>query len=811
MTTRATDSDPPPSGRRPPWNPSIPATALLLLCLPLVAHALAVAYEWIYFPMVLVEGLLSEGPLRGPYAASILRHTLGFTLELAVAAAMTSWMLVRRGASIRRALADAVLHLLPLALAPALLFTDHLLVRVYVYAFLVALVVAGLAWRLVPPEDPDPRSPTPHRLALAAAIVAAALYITLPWLQHASYWSSVYDLGLFAGSIRSTLHGDGFLFSPQFGCTFMAEHFAPILVLLVPFYAIHEDPMTLQVIMALSMASAGYLVFRVADEILKDGWIALAFCLSYLLLPDVLNAQWHGFKMDLLLPPMALGAVLSLHRGNVRWFVLCLLLMWATKEDTVIQTGFLGVYAAWVHRRRALGIAVVAASIVLGILLLGWVLPAYSIFAAPGEYLRDFYADHYKFSRHFEHLGPTLPKAIGGVLANPLYVLGHLFSEDRLAGILTLLGPLAFLALFGGIGSLLLLLPTLEMLLSNFHYMYGLDLYYSCLPVALAYPAAMLGLARLLRRIERRPGAADRRAVPRTRAAVAGYLLAAVMLLAWLDPDHPLSPVFERPAYLVTPRTRAIDRMVAAIPPEVPVSATGYAAIHLMNRPKPAMVPVAVNDAAYVLIDLHRPAYPVKPAVMIVFTRRLLEDPTWGVEQAAGGAVLLRRGGPRDLVPAALRYLDNPDIEAEDYETSAYSNLGVLDRSASNGAALRVTPADRRGPGYLHHGTGWCFTPGDYEAVFRIAAERPDDVPADRLAVTLDVFDVAGELVGPEPGAGILVERHLRFLDFERLGGWVDVPLHFRAARIGPIDFRVLYHDAGTVSLDVIRVRRTGP
>ncbi|MBI5499550.1 MAG: DUF2079 domain-containing protein [Deltaproteobacteria bacterium] len=780
---------------------ALPALSAVLL-LPPVAYGLALAHRWMYVPADVVEQLLRDRPWSGYNRAPLMLEVEWVLLELVILAGCLAAVLRPRVGSWVRAVREAVLHLSPLGLSPFLLFVDHLSTRLLLLAALIAGVAAAAAFRMVPDAPArGERSRWPRRLAPVLALGAAVYYASLAWLQHHGYWTSLYDLGLFAGSLRSTVHGDGILFSPQFGCTFLAEHFSPILLLLAPLYALWQDPMCLQLVQAVSMAAAGYLIFLLADETLEDGWLALAFGFSYLVFPDVLQAQWHGFKMDLLEPPMLVGALLALRRNRPSWFLLSILLLWATKEDTCLYTAILGLYAWLAHGYKRLGPAVMVASVVYGAIVLGWVITAYSIFQEPGSFYRDFPREQYKFAKHFAHLGPTLPRAIWHALTNPLYSLGYAFSDARLAVWLTLLAPLGFLALAGGAVTLLLLLPVFEMVLSNFTFMFAMDFYYSCAPVAVAYPAAILGCAALLRRLDASDRWRARLPAGRVRAAVGGYVVAAVLVLAWADPQSPFSPVNERPAYLRTPRTALLDEVIASIPPEVPVSATGYLAIHLMDRPRPAMLPFGLERARFAVIDLYRPGFPFpgKLATLLPFTRKMIESPEWGVRRAERGVVLLERGAPRDLNARALEALDAPDFEPEEWEGTNFPNLAVRDDAASNGAFLRVGPSDRRGAGKLFWGPFYPLTPGRYTATFRLAASRESYEAPGRLVATIDVLGNGGET---------FAARDLRFADFARPGDWQDFPLDFSFDSYQALEFRVHYHDAGTLALDVIRVRR---
>jgi uncharacterized membrane protein len=780
------------------------ACGAILLLVP-VGYALGLAWQWFYYPAPLIEQLLSNGPFRGYGRLPMLREMGFFLLEVLLLAVAIAVLLRQRGFGWLRAARDAALHLLPLGLAPLLLFVDDMGSRIYLYAALVAAVAGTVAFRGVAPATGDGRrSPWPRRLARVAAVGAATWYFTLALLQHAAYWSSFFDLGMFAEALRSTMHGDGILWTPHFGMTFLAEHFSPILLLLAPIYAVAEDPMTLQLVQSLSMAGTGYLIFVLAEETLEDGWLALAFAVSYLLLPTTFLSQWHGFKMDLLEPPLIVGAVLAVRRGDRRWFLLLVALLWATKEDACVPTALLGLWAWLAHGWRRLGPIVIAASVVYGALLFAWVLPAYALFQEPGTYMVDFNRDLYKFSRHFFHLGPNLAEAMWRAATNPLYSLGYLFSEQRMGSVLLLLGPCAFLALAGGWRNLLLLVPTLEMLLANFGYMYTLDVYYSCVPMALAYPAAIFGLAKILARLRTSVRWPDLDVPRRVRAAAAAYLGAAVLLLLYLEPHSPVSPVNSRPAYVQTPRTRLLDEVLDAIPPDVPVAATGYAAIHLTNRTRLAQLPFGLERAQWVLIDLYRPPWPFPGglATLVPFTRRILDTHDWGVVRSERGVFLLRRGAPQTLNARVLAQIDEPDFEAEEWEQSVYPNLAFQDPSCSNGAALRVTPSDRRGPGKLMAGPDYPLSPGPYRATFRLAASRASYEGPGRLVATLDVAAAGGAQ---------LAILDLRFGDFASAGGWQEFTLDFEAPPRTPLEFRVHYHDAGTLALDVIRIRKRGP
>lgn len=783
----------------------VQAAAAVLLLVP-AAHLLAVAHEWLYLSWDRIEELAREGPLWGFYGPPILRGSVGFLVEIWTGTALLAWLLRQSGSSWPRAVRDAALHLLPLGLTAFALFYDNVPGRLMLVAGIVSATAAAIAFRALPPPTRDEGpSRWPRRLAIGMAVGAAGWFITLALLRHASYWSSIIDLGLFSGALESTLRGDRFLYAPELGVTFLAEHFSPILALLLPLHRLWPDPAMLLVVQSLAVAAGGYLLFRWAEEVLGDGWLALILAASYLLAPDTFQGQWHDFHMDLLMPPMIFGALLALQRGRTVWFLACVGLLWCTKEDAFVYTTLLGLYAALAHRRRWLALGTVAASLLVGAALLLWVVPAFGKTQDPGWFFRTTWnpgtGGTYKFLERYGHLGKTIPAILGNALSNPFYVLGYVLSEDRLASLLTLTVPLGFAAFLGGAASLVLLSACLVMLVASHEYMNALSFYYGAIPLCFAYAAGVVGLARIRERIARGSGfgpPAAGRAHRFDRATLA-WIGTSTLALLWIHPESPVSPVHERPAYLRTARTEFLDRVVASIPPDVPLSATGYLGVHLMNRPRPRMLPYGTDRAEWVAIDLYRPPWPLEGAELWRMAERLARDPGWRVVTAERGVIVVRRGTPDEAArERALEMLRSPVLEPEEWESSLYSNLAVARDDASGGWALEVTPADHRGAGWLFNGPFAALPEGEYEVEYRLAAEGEPGRASTDLLGTIDVFR----------GGEVLAGRDLRLSDFERPGAWQTFTLRFRRTAPDPYEFRVFYHDQGTLAVDVIRVRR---
>jgi hypothetical protein len=505
--------------------------------------------------------------------------------------------------------------------------------------------------------------------------------------------------------------------------------------------------------------------------------------------------------MDLLMPPMIFGALLALRRRSTLWFGSCVLALWLTKEDAFLYTGLLGLFAWVAHRRRLLGAVTFGASLIVGYALLEWVLPAFRELQEPGLFFTttDTTGPGYKFLERYEHLGGSIKDVLATIATNPVYVAGHLLSAERLASLLTITAPLGFAAFFG-LAPLLLLSACAVMLLASHFLMSSLSFYYGAIPLAFATAAGVVGLARVRDRLARLDAAGGPPRVPRFHSAAVAWTATVSLTLLAIHPDSILSPAYPRPRYLRTARTAFLDGVVRSIPPDVPLTSTGYVGVHLMNRSRPRMLPFGLEKAEYILIDLYRPPWPLDGYQLWFFAERMLLDPGWGAVRAGRGVIVLRKGAERSMNDAALRTLRDFELEPEEWEYSQYPNLAVARDDASGGYAITVTPDDRRGPGLVFWGPFAVLPPGEYAVEYRLAAELEPGRTVDDLVVSVDVYR-DGE---------ILAARDLAFRDFPRPDVWLPVELRFHTTQDGPYEFRVYYHDSGTLALDVVRVRRVG-
>src|SRR5258705_5560296 len=117
---------------------------------------------------------------------------------------------------------------------------------------------SGCGWRrIICPDVTSAAGPPAARAwrdTTLLALLGALAFVVLKVHQWHAFGVHA-ELAEFESRIESTLHG-GLLMRHRGEASFLGEHFAPVLLLLVPRYALLPSPLTLLVVQALAAAAA---------------------------------------------------------------------------------------------------------------------------------------------------------------------------------------------------------------------------------------------------------------------------------------------------------------------------------------------------------------------------------------------------------------------------------------------------------------------------------------------------------------------------------------------------------------------------
>ncbi|WP_405063984.1 DUF2079 domain-containing protein [Kribbella sp. NBC_01505] len=378
--------------------------------------------------------------------------------------------------------------------------------------------------------------------AWPAAVLASGFAIVNTWfvlMQHRSFRTGAFDLGIFDQAVHSYAHGHlpvSTIRDPNL--VLLGDHFHPILMLLAPFHRLFPTAETLLVAQALFFAVSVFPIARLASTTLGNR-IGLVIGACYGLSWGLLNAitfDFHEVAFAVPLLAFALTEFLHGHPGRAVAIAAPLVLV---KEDLGLTLAVLGFLIALRPETRRLGVWTAIGGTAASLLSVFVIIPAFSAYGT------------------YRYLGTS------GLMA------GDLFSWDKLWLVALLLLPTLFIALRSPI--VLLLLPTLAWRLGSTYVLYWIPTFhYDAVLMPIVFCALIHGLALL------RPHLLGRRR--RLLRPLIATGLAISCLSFFLHSAASNGP--GQPAEFAAAANRLIDR----IPDNSTVSTTSTIAPHLTSK-----------------------------------------------------------------------------------------------------------------------------------------------------------------------------------------------------------------------------------
>lgn len=449
------------------------------------------------------------------------------------------------------------------------------------------------------------------RTAFALALTLyAAVAGTLSVLKHATYHSSLIDLGIFDQVIWNTAHGRPFwdTLDPfqQIHHVFLGQHFSPGLALLAPIYWVAPSVYSLLIVQTLALAVSAVPIYLLAARRTGDERIALAFGCAYLCHPSLAYINLFDFHEIAMATPLLAWAVDRLDAGKPRMACVFLVLALVFKEEVGFIVAAFGLFVALAYRRRLLGVALFVLGISWTAAVVYWAIPA----IRGGPYL---------FTGRYQ----------GGLLQHGsihLAYLLHFLSWQKAAYFAWLLLPLLLLPLLGGAAVVLLIPTSAYTILSSYPLQYDIHYHYAAPLLPLLFAAAVFGLQRLPVRL---------------RLGVALGVLALSLCAGWLVGPLPGEREFTAANYRMGPREQAISRLVALVPAGVSLAVDNQMGAHLTERVRVYHFFTGYERSQALLFDLReRSATEAKRQRAVAAIAR---DPRWRLVARDDGIVLYVR------------------------------------------------------------------------------------------------------------------------------------------------------------------------
>src|SRR5262245_19993147 len=195
----------------------------------------------------------------------------------------------------------------------------------------------------------------------ALATTALALFFVVSATSHLSFHTLSHDFGIFDEALEWTLRGQ-LLFSPIQGHGFLAEHFSPLLLVLVPLHALWRSPWLLVAVHPLLLWAAVFPLRSLLEGSVSRRVTNLA-CLIYLAHPTLASALRYGFHVEAFLPLILFALLRVARRGPALAHGALLVGALSIKEDVGLY--LLG-FAAWLAvAERRIRLAVITAAAAL--------------------------------------------------------------------------------------------------------------------------------------------------------------------------------------------------------------------------------------------------------------------------------------------------------------------------------------------------------------------------------------------------------------------------------------------------------------
>jgi len=642
------------------------------------------------------------------------------------------------------------------------------------------------------------------RIVLLLIIAYTVFFSGYTIFMHYAFKTYAWDLGIFTQSMWSTINlGKPFYYTIEAttnpSMNFMGAHFSPVLLLVVPVYALHQSPLTLLVLQSFVIGLAALPLYWIAERKLQSKLWGLTFAVAFLLHPALHGMNCFDFHVEAFIP---LFFFLAFHyldtKQWVKGFAFSILTL-TTIEFAPILTAFLGLYflVKTNHRRIKTSIRPYLRKILPSILLIAisivWFYLAFSVTYSinplkatglPGKW---------------DNWGRSLTEVIPNVLKDPLRALSTMASPiEKPFYAFLMLAPLVFLPVLAPLELLLSLPWMFAALLSDYSPYYEPYFQYFGFVVAQTFIAAVFGARRLVGIISERKG-------------YQGFekklmALVLVMSITFAVAVSPVGlPALTRRSVQITQHTNTLHNILSLIPPNASVATQNDILPHLAQREHIQVLDWPMEqEFDYIVVDLKSSHIFYKPTPASVPPIEALNgvfDQGYGIVASADGILLLRKDytGPYEIYEPYQETFDHTKLS-----TIPFASYVGYDGSSESGSVIIHSNEHRTG--WMWAGPLQWFLSGRYNATFRMKTESND------LNLTIDVLGTRLNMMNNTWLYHRLYYRTLVFSDFESIGMWQEFTVSFTIDAPMQVELRGWCESSNTyVALDYIRIMQLEP
>jgi uncharacterized membrane protein len=611
-------------------------------------------------------------------------------------------------------------------------------------------------------------------LVISAYIIAMS---TFTIMKNNALMTSGFDLGIFNQAFSTTLFdhklfyetGD-LSFNP--GGSFFGVHFAPILFLLLPFYAIYPSVEILLVIQTVILAVGAFPVYWMSrDKLGKEAGLMISAL--YLVYPPLLLLNLNDFHLEAFASTFFLFSVYYLEKEEWMKSSALIILAMLTTEFAPIIGVFVALYGLLLWSKKKFKDKKAAQK--------------YIVLTALVSVLIFVLA--FKAKESFNASTSPLPSPFHYILSDPAGMLNVISSnlDYKMFYIISFLAPLAFLPLVAP-EPLIMAFPWI---FASFSSTYSLHYSIYFQYTGFVIPFVFVAL----------PKAIERLNPQNARKILSVILLCTIIFMLYLPVGQGSPWNYKLPT--TNERTELLQKILPLIPPGASVLTQNDIFPHVSNRLEAYMyMPTSTNASVnYILVDVASEFYSWKQLDIFgertppnVTTEEVLKNGTFGILASASSLLLLKRGYTGE--PALFL----PYVSSFNYKNLTLTSGSVMpDNSSVSGNVLFSDAGNASGIFWYGPYVGLSF--GLYKATFVVKVDNaPELDPSDHL-LTVDVADSSGEgWLGKEDVFGKDVPS-----------GWFNVTVIFGVTTPAKnVEFRG-YAAGAKVSLDYLVVEQISP
>jgi len=641
------------------------------------------------------------------------------------------------------------------------------------------------------------------RLILVPIVIYIIFFSAYTCYMHYTFRTYAWDLGIITQSLWTTLNSDKILYStlevPYGNPTgnFLGVHFSPILLIILPVYALFQSPQTLLVFQSFILAIAALPLYWIARDKLQNKLFGLAFATAYLLNPALHGVNTYDFHLEIFTPVFILFAFYYLEKGKWLKAIPFIILELTTLEFAPPIVFSLGFY--FFVKKLKEGLSEQESKLKLAKKVMPYlILVLVSIFC--------FYLALHVIqtinplktggpSGKWEYWGSNVFEAAANIIRNPAEAIMMMVTPiEKPYFALFLLASALFLPLLAPVELIMSLPWLIAALLTDYPPYYQPYFQYSAFLIGQIFIAAIYGFRNLF--ALKQGKSHDNKQEKMILALMISSLLLSVTvspvgISAFTNRSH-------RPYAVSTEfgldHVDKLHKIINLIPTNASVATIWDIFPHLCQRLHAYFLKWPMDyPVEYILVDLKSPflitgIYGLTPYETVI---KLFESNEYGILASVDGIMLLQRG-----YNGSLKY-----YAPQKYVFSAYNQLIlgsgkiIWDHTSTS---RKIIISDQNSLGIIWYGPYRYFAPGNYSAIFRMKTTN------ETCQLLLDVATKRGSI--------LIAQRNVNGTEFKQTNSWQDFHIYFKIDKPTGLEFRGKSTSNNTqVALDYVIVEQLSP